>query len=113
MARAGIGDGDRVVAVDDAAGVVAARLVWMLRVTGHQAALLDGGVQPEDALTGAPAGRPPATFTPGPGPAPAACRAGTTSVRTAGCVRRTSCARAWPPPGSTGRGRWSRPAARA
>ncbi len=43
MASAGIGDTTTVVAYDDAGGVVAARLVWMLRVTGHEAALLDGG----------------------------------------------------------------------
>ena len=43
MAQAGIGDDDVVVAFDDSEGVVAARLVWMLRVTGHAAALLDGG----------------------------------------------------------------------
>ena len=64
MARAGIGDGDVVVAYDDAAGTVAARLVWMLRVTGHEAALLDGGVRPDDPVeTGLtePARR---TFTP-------------------------------------------------
>jgi thiosulfate/3-mercaptopyruvate sulfurtransferase len=42
MAAAGIGADDTVVAYDDAAGVFAARLVWMLRVTGHPAALLDG-----------------------------------------------------------------------
>ncbi len=40
----GIGDDDTVVALDDAGGVIAARLVWMLRVTGHEAALLDGGL---------------------------------------------------------------------
>jgi thiosulfate/3-mercaptopyruvate sulfurtransferase len=40
----GIGDEDTVVAYDDAGGVIAARLVWMLRVTGHEAALLDGGM---------------------------------------------------------------------
>ena len=33
-----------VVAYDDAGGVIAARLVWMLRATGHEAALLDGGI---------------------------------------------------------------------
>jgi thiosulfate/3-mercaptopyruvate sulfurtransferase len=42
MAQAGIGDSDTVVAWDDVGGVFAARLVWMLRVTGHEAALLDG-----------------------------------------------------------------------
>jgi thiosulfate/3-mercaptopyruvate sulfurtransferase len=44
MASAGISDGDRAVAYDDAGGIYAARLVWMLRVTGHEAALLDGGL---------------------------------------------------------------------
>jgi thiosulfate/3-mercaptopyruvate sulfurtransferase len=48
MGRAGVGDTDVVVGYDDAAGVVAARLVWMLRVTGHEAALLDGGLRPDD-----------------------------------------------------------------
>ena len=44
MAELGIGDGDTVVAYDDDGGVMAARLVWMLRATGHGAALLDGGI---------------------------------------------------------------------
>ena len=44
MTEAGIGDEDLVIAYDDAGGVVAARLVWMLRATGHDAALLDGGL---------------------------------------------------------------------
>jgi thiosulfate/3-mercaptopyruvate sulfurtransferase len=44
MAEAGIGEDDTVIAYDDAGGVIAARLVWMLRVTGHDAALLDGGL---------------------------------------------------------------------
>lgn len=44
MARVGIGDGDAVVAYDDASGVVAARLVWMLRATGQEAAVLDGAL---------------------------------------------------------------------
>ena len=41
MGAAGIGDDDFVVAYDDAGGSVAARLWWMLHVTGHRAALLD------------------------------------------------------------------------
>lgn len=44
MRRAGVGDADTVLAYDDVGGVVAARLVWMLRVIGHPAALLDGGL---------------------------------------------------------------------
>jgi thiosulfate/3-mercaptopyruvate sulfurtransferase len=50
LTRAGIGDDDVVVAYDDAAGTVAARLVWMLRATGRSAALLDGGVRADDPL---------------------------------------------------------------
>ena len=45
MARHGIGDHSTVVAYDDAGGVIAARLVWMLRVTGHDAAVLNGGIE--------------------------------------------------------------------
>jgi len=40
----GIGKGDPVVAYDDRQGVPAGRLVWMLRAIGHDAALLDGGL---------------------------------------------------------------------
>ncbi|MBS1883056.1 MAG: sulfurtransferase, partial [Actinobacteria bacterium] len=51
MGALGIGDADTVIAYDDAGGVIAARLVWMLRVIGHEAALLDGGLA---AWEGAP-----------------------------------------------------------
>lgn len=44
MSRLGIGDRSLVVAYDDAGGTVAARLVWMLRALGVDAALLDGGI---------------------------------------------------------------------
>ena len=44
MREAGIGDDDVVIAYDDDSGAICARLVWMLRVTGHAAALLDGGI---------------------------------------------------------------------
>lgn len=44
MSTLGIGDETPVVAYDDQGGVVAARLVWMLRAVGHEAALLDGGL---------------------------------------------------------------------
>src|SRR3954462_7177506 len=44
LAGLGIGDGDTVIGYDAAGGVIAARLVWMLRATGHRAALLDGGL---------------------------------------------------------------------
>src|SRR3954447_2748230 len=39
MAQLGVGDDDVVVAYDDDSGTIAARLVWLLRVTGHDAAL--------------------------------------------------------------------------
>ena len=41
----GISHNDSVVAYDDSGGMSAGRLVWMLRVLGHDAALLDGGLQ--------------------------------------------------------------------
>lgn len=70
MARLGISDDDTVVAYDDAGGVVAARLVWMLRVTGHAAALLDGGMgaYSGDLDTTAPE-HAEGAFTPRPWPA--------------------------------------------
>ena len=40
----GIGSDDPVVAYDDLGGTAAGRMVWMLRVLGHDAALLDGGL---------------------------------------------------------------------
>lgn len=69
MAALGISDDDTVVGYDDAGGVMAARLVWMLRATGHPAALLDGGIDAYDGeLAIEPADRPPATFTARPWP---------------------------------------------
>jgi thiosulfate/3-mercaptopyruvate sulfurtransferase len=63
MSACGIGDGSTVVGYDDAGGVTAARLVWMLRALGVDAALLDGGLQ---AYGGSLEG--------GAGPAPAPAR---------------------------------------
>jgi len=64
MASLGIGDADTVVAYDDLGGTVAARLVWMLRVTGRSAALLDGGIGAWDGpLETAASERPPAAFS--------------------------------------------------
>jgi thiosulfate/3-mercaptopyruvate sulfurtransferase len=49
--------------------VIAARLVWMLRATGHDAALLDGGISAYGGeLERGPGGRAPAAFTPRPFP---------------------------------------------
>nr|WP_100349932.1 rhodanese-like domain-containing protein [Luteimicrobium subarcticum] len=75
MGSLGIGDATTVVAYDDAGGVIAARLVWMLRALGHEAALLDGGYfAPEvrawaGGVTTDVVERAPATFTPAPWPA--------------------------------------------
>jgi thiosulfate/3-mercaptopyruvate sulfurtransferase len=44
LGQAGIGDRATVVAYDDAGGMAAGRLVWMLRALGERAALLDGGL---------------------------------------------------------------------
>ncbi|MFC9460595.1 sulfurtransferase [Streptomyces sp. NPDC056983] len=44
MRALGVNDSDIVVAYDDQGGVIAARLVWMLRSTGRRAAILDGGL---------------------------------------------------------------------
>jgi len=70
MSRLGLGDDDLVVAYDDAGDANAARLWWMLDVTGHRAALLDGGL---NAWTGPLKSGPSpqrafATFTPTPWP---------------------------------------------
>jgi thiosulfate/3-mercaptopyruvate sulfurtransferase len=56
MREAGISDSDTVIAYDDAGGVIAARLVWMLRSTGRNAAILDGGIAsyPRELDTEAP-----------------------------------------------------------
>lgn len=70
MAALGIADEDTVIAYDDAGGVIAGRLVWMLRVTGHEAALLDGGLGAwRGTLEIAPVLRAPAEFTARPWPA--------------------------------------------
>ncbi len=70
MAACGIGDDTTVVAYDDAGGVIAARLVWMLRALGHDAALLDGGLAGWDGpLETREAPVPQAAFTPKPWPA--------------------------------------------
>lgn len=70
MASLGIGDDTTVVGYDDAGGTIAARLVWLLRVTGHNAALLDGGLTAwSGPLSQDLVVREPAAFTPAPWPA--------------------------------------------
>ncbi|MEV6823418.1 sulfurtransferase [Amycolatopsis sp. NPDC051102] len=69
LGRAGIADDDTVIAYDDTViayddngGAYAARLVWLLRLLGRPAALLDGGLQtwPGELETGVVT-RPPVT----------------------------------------------------
>lgn len=66
MSTLGIGDDTVVVAYDDAGGAIAGRLVVMLRMLGHDAALLDGGLGawlgPIETGPGTPP-RSPARFT--------------------------------------------------
>jgi thiosulfate/3-mercaptopyruvate sulfurtransferase len=70
MGLLGIGDRTTVVAYDDAGGTIAARLVWLLRVTGHEAALLDGGLSAwPGPLSLASVVREPAAFASVPWPA--------------------------------------------
>lgn len=44
MGRLGVSDGTTVVAYDTAGGAHAGRLVWMLRILGHDATVLEGGL---------------------------------------------------------------------
>ena len=75
MSGAGIGDDTPVVAYDDVGGWVAARLWWMLHVTGHPASLLDlpsleAWTAAGHTLAQGPSGpRAPGTFTERPWPA--------------------------------------------
>jgi thiosulfate/3-mercaptopyruvate sulfurtransferase len=63
----GIGEDDLVVAYDDAGGVIAARLVWMLRAIGQDAVLLDGGIAAYPGpLSTTPEHRPSVTRAPRP-----------------------------------------------
>ncbi len=70
LGATGIGDADHVVAYDDLGGAIAARLVWMLRVIGRPASLLDGGLAAwtGELETGPPRPRPRAFRTPVPWP---------------------------------------------
>ncbi|HMR49219.1 MAG TPA: sulfurtransferase [Arachnia sp.] len=72
LSAVGIGDESVVVAYDDAGGAMAGRLVWLLRMLGHEAALLDGGLAAWDGeLTRDVPAPEPAVFTPKPWPSEA------------------------------------------
>ncbi|OIQ73692.1 3-mercaptopyruvate sulfurtransferase [mine drainage metagenome] len=69
MSQLGIANNQTVVAYDDAGGVIAARLVWMLRALGQDATLLDGGLQAFDGPLETGALSPtPVVFRPSPWP---------------------------------------------
>jgi thiosulfate/3-mercaptopyruvate sulfurtransferase len=69
LAAAGISDDAVVVGYDDAGGVNASRLVWMLRAIGQDAALLDGGISTASGpLEQGASDRPRAQRTPKPWP---------------------------------------------
>lgn len=90
MRAAGVGDDDVVIAYDDTGGSLAARLWWMLDVTGHAAAMFDGGLSawPGPLEVGPPPVRPRADFTPRPWPSERIADAGdvTEAVRTGEAV---------------------------
>lgn len=66
----GIGPEDRVVAYDTSGGTIAARLVWMLRAIGQDAAVLSGGLAAWDGpLEAGEVRRPQVARTPVPWPA--------------------------------------------
>ena len=70
MSRLGIGDDSLVIAYDDTGGLTASRLVVMLRMIGHDAAVLDGGIGawPGPLQVGLGPTPQPATFSPVPWP---------------------------------------------
>ncbi|MCU1504164.1 MAG: putative thiosulfate sulfurtransferase [Ilumatobacteraceae bacterium] len=80
MSELGIGDDTVVVAYDDSGGITAGRLVVMLRMLGHDAAVLDGGLHGWEGPIESGPGMPPtpATFTDKPWPADRLASADTT-----------------------------------
>ncbi|WP_454932224.1 sulfurtransferase [Actinomyces oricola] len=84
MSRLGIGDGAVVIAYDDAGGLSAGRLVWMLRLMGVDAALLDGGLGAWDGeLSTEPVVPFPAHLTARPWPADALATMGEAAAQAA------------------------------
>lgn len=67
LARLGVAADRPVIAYDDAAGSIAARLWWMLRATGRPGAVLDGGIGawtgPLEVGAGRPRSQAPAGLT--------------------------------------------------
>lgn len=84
LAAVGVADDSVVVAYDDLGGMAAGRLVWLLRIAGRDAALLDGGLQGwGGSLEVGPRERPAATFTASPWPAAAFATADETGAAAA------------------------------
>jgi thiosulfate/3-mercaptopyruvate sulfurtransferase len=91
LGQIGIGDEDTVIGYDDQGGVIAARLVWMLRTLGRPAALLDGGLAawPGPLETDATV-RPRSRFTARPWPADGVASIEEVAVLASGAGRRES-----------------------
>src|SRR3954462_7057701 len=70
LGRLGISEAAFVVAYDDAGGAVAARLWWMLRAVGQDAAVLDGGIASWTGALESGPGAPRATVARTPVPWP-------------------------------------------
>lgn len=85
MSAIGVGDGSTVVAYDDTGGVTAGRLVVMLRMLGHDAAVLDGGLRSWSGPIGTGWVEPtPARFTERPWPEDRFASADQTAATAAG-----------------------------
>jgi thiosulfate/3-mercaptopyruvate sulfurtransferase len=88
MSALGIGDDTIVIAYDDSGGGTAGRLVFMLRIIGRAATLLDGGLRawPQQAQLGPSAPRRRQSFTAAPWPADRFADAGELGRPSARCV---------------------------
>ena len=87
MGSLGVSDDDAVVGYDDAGDSVAARLWWMLRVTGHESAVLDGGLASwSGPVEAGPVRRSRARFSPRPWPRRLVVDAEVVASRRAGSV---------------------------
>ena len=98
LGRLGIGAGTQVVAYDDAGGIYAARLWWLLRWLGHDAvAVLDGGLAAWRAAGGALTARP-TTVAPTRSPRSSPATQARCSTRAPQSASRAASSRSMPAP---------------
>ena len=84
LGAVGVSDTSVVVAYDDLGGMAAGRLVWLLRILGREAALLDGGLQGwAGPLQTVPIELAPVTFSAAPWPTTVFATADETGVAAA------------------------------